>query len=374
MREIVETEIVADELFYQLALSLVPGVGPVVGKSLIAYCGSASAVFTESQSRLAKIPGAGPMVAGCIHRFTDFQVAEQEMEFAIRNEIRVLPYTSKDYPIRLKQVPDSPLILFVKGETNFNHDRMVGIVGTRKNTIHGAEITKKLVEGLAGYNAYTISGLAYGIDICAHKASLEYRVPTIAVLAHGLDLLYPGQHFRTAQQMIEQGGSLVSEFISGTPMNKDLFPRRNRIVAGMCDCVVVVESMGKGGSMITAEMASDYNRDVFAVPGRPTDIMSEGCNMLIKNLKAGLCETAIDIGNGMNWESNTSKAAEKQIRMFEELTEDEAMVVEVLHKQNGTYENLLLETGIPVNRLSVLLVEMEMKGIIRGLPGKQYAI
>ncbi|MBS3914072.1 MAG: DNA-processing protein DprA [Bacteroidetes bacterium] len=365
---------ISQELYYQIALSLVPGVGPVMAKSLIGYCGGAEAVFTEKKSRLAKIPYVGKTSVDSITAFHDFEMVDQEIQFIERSGIRAIPFGSNDYPLRLRQEMDSPLVLYSKGNTNLNHHRIVGIVGTRKNTFQGAEITRKIVEGLKKYDVIIASGLAYGIDICAHKACLEFDIPTIGVVAHGLDILYPGHHKAYAKKMVETGGAVLSEHISGTALNPDLFPRRNRIVAALCDCIIVIESKGSGGSMITAEIASGYNRDVFAVPGRPTDLMSEGCNALIKNLKAALCESAEDIAHGMNWDlPEKFNTVPRQTEMFMELNAEEKKVMDILIQKETCFDDIFLETQIPVSKLSFILLDMEMRGLLRSMPGKKYA-
>lgn len=364
------------ELFYQIALVCVPGVGPVAGKTLISYCGSAEAVFTSSKKLLAKIPGVGPVSAQAIQAYTDFSIPENEMRFIIQHNIRGIHYNSPEYPLRLKQNMDSPLVLFVKGDTNLNHDKIVGIVGTRKCSPYGVEMTRRIIEGLKPHNAYIISGLAFGIDICAHKYAMDMDMPTMGVVGHGLDILYPGQHKNHARRMIEQGGAVISEFFSGTPLNKDLFPRRNRIVAGLCDALIVVESMARGGSMITAEIANSYNRDVFAVPGRATDPMSEGCNLLIKNLKAAICENATDISNGMNWylPEDLKPGRPVQNTLLLELNDTEKLIVNALNNSEKHYDDLLFETQIPVSKLSYTLLDLEMKGLLKALPGKKYGM
>jgi DNA processing protein len=364
------------ELYYQMALSLVPGVGPVMGKSLIGYCGSAEAVFTEKKSRLAKIPYIGNTSAEAIYSFRDFELVDRELEFIHKNKIRTICFTSPEYPLRLKQEMDSPLVLFVHGKADLNHHRMVAIVGTRKNTPFGADVARSMVEGLKKYDPNIVSGLAYGIDICAHKACLEFDVPTIAVVAHGLDIIYPGHHRGHAKKIIEQGGAIVSEHFSGTALNPDLFPRRNRIVAALSDCTLVVESKGSGGSMITAVIAASYNRDVFAVPGRPTDPMSEGCNLLIKNLKAAMCESAEDIASGMNWELPDNKTVQRaaQATLFAELSPEENTVVNILIGGEKIFDDIFMQSQIPVNKLNYLLLDLELRGLLRSLPGKRYAI
>ena len=364
------------ELFYQIALSSIPEIGPIVGKSLIGYCGSANAVFTSSKKLIAKIPGIGPVNAAIISNFKDFAVAEREMNFVLKNNIRGIHFTSPDYPIRLKQNLDSPIVLFVKGNVDLNHHRFVAIVGTRKNTEYGSEITKKIVADLKPYDVHIISGLAYGIDICAHRASLDNQIPTVGVVGHGLDILYPGSHKSSARQMIESGGAVLTEFFSGTALNKDLFPRRNRIVAGLCDAIVIIESLKRGGSMITADIASSYNKDVFALAGRANDPMSEGCNFLIKSLKAGLCENAEDIANGMNWflEDGGKPKTQTQTSLLLDLNEEEKKVFEILNTGIQNYDEILFQTQIPVNKLSYLLLDLEMKGFLNSMPGKKYSL
>lgn len=361
------------ELLYLLSLSQIPGIGPVTGKSLISYCGSAEAVFKEKRRFLEKIPGISSSGATAITTSNTMHDAEQEIKFAASNGIQILEYTHPSYPVRLKQVLDSPLFLFVKGSADLNHERFTGIVGTRKNTHEGSMITRKIVDGLKPYQTYTISGLAYGIDAAAHKASVEADISSIGVVAHGLDIIYPQRNQALAERMIEGGGAIISEFFSGTRLHPDLFPRRNRIVAGMSDALLVVESMIRGGSMITAQIAHSYDRDVFAVPGRPGDPMSEGCNYLIKNLKAALCEDASDIANGMNWEMpGTGPKKKVQYELFLNLTPEERLITDQLTRRELHVDELLLATGLPAGRLTLLLLELEMKGLIVSQPGKIY--
>lgn len=362
------------ELYHYLALTRVAGIGPILGRNLVSYCGGAQAVFKENTRRLAQIPGISTVGAEAIKSFRQWDVIEKELNFIDKYNIRALPYTHTEYPTRLKQVADSPIVLFVKGNADLNHKRMVAIVGTRKNTRYGIEMTNRLVEGLKALEAHVVSGLAIGIDIAAHRACNENDIPTLAVMAHGLDMIYPSRHKADAIEMISKGGGIVSEFFSGTEMHPDLFPRRNRIVAGMCDALVVVESKVRGGSMITVEIASSYNRDVFAVPGRCTDSMSEGCNALIKSLKAALCTSADDIAYGMNWESGSKKKRALQPSLFIEMSEEERLVAEILSKGELAYDNLLVQSNIPMNKLTFTLFEMEMKNLLRVLPGKVYEL
>jgi len=360
------------ELFYLLSLSQIPGIGPISGKTLISHCGSAEAVFKEKKRILEKIPGIGSMGAAAIRQETGAYAAEKEIKFIEQSCIRVLPYTSPDYPIRLKQILDSPLLLFVKGSTELNPMRTCAIVGTRKNTADGTQTTRNIVSGLKQHACHIISGLAFGIDIIAHKTAVDEQIPTIAVVAHGLDMVYPLRHKSVADKMLASGGAIVSELFSGTPLHPDLFPRRNRIVAGMSDAVVVIESMIRGGSMITAQIAHSYDRDVFAVPGKPDDKMSEGCNYLIKNLKAGLCENANDIARGMNWDLGSVKHTNIQTTLMFDLSPEEKLIMDCLKGKSRHFDELLLSTGLPMSRLTLMLLEMEMKQMVSSLPGKMY--
>lgn len=297
-------------LLYNIGITLLPGVGSVTAKNLIAYCGSAEGVFREKKSRLEKIPGAGTVMisnlsSGTIQKDAQ-ERAEEEIKFIERKKIRALFFTDKEYPRRLLQCADGPVMIYVKGAVDLNTGRMIGIVGSRKSTPYGKKICEQMVEALASRRVMTVSGLAYGIDICAHRVSIKNNISTVGVLAHGLDKLYPAEHSNTAGKMTEHGG-LVSEFMSRTKMNPEYFPRRNRIVAGITDAVLVIEATYKSGALITAEIANSYDRDVFAVPGRLDDPSSEGCNLLIRANKAMLVQSAEDILRAMNWEEGEKK-------------------------------------------------------------------
>lgn len=364
------------ELLSLLKLSLIPGIGAVSGKSLISYCGSAEAVFREKKRFLEKIPGIGKHGASSIKEFEATKLAEDELSYCEKNGIQILTYTDAAYPVRLKQLLDSPLVLFVKGQCSLNHDRFLGVVGTRRNTSDGADITRQIIRGLKEAGIFTISGLAIGIDACAHKASIEENIPTIGVVAHGLDMIYPQRHASLAEKMLENGGAIISETFHGTALHPDLFPRRNRIVAGMCDALLVVESQIRGGSMITAQIAHSYDREVFAVPGKPNDNMSSGCNFLIKNLKAAMCVSADDLLSEMNWipEKNSKKTANRQLEVFSNLNQEEKILVDLLSQGECHVDRLLTETDYPMSKLTLLLLELEMKGLVRSLPGKAYRL
>ena len=281
----------SSSLIYNIGVTLLPGVGSKTAKNLIAYCGSSEAVFSEKKSRLEKIPGIGSLLVETISN-SDIQKdalerAEKEILFIEKENIVPLFFTEDGFPKRLKECADSPVLLYTKGAMHLNAERIISIVGSRKSTAYGKKICEQVVDAFAPYNILILSGLAYGIDICAHRASLKNNLSTVGVLAHGLDNLYPAEHYNTSEKMLEKGG-LVSEFMSQTKMNPEYFPRRNRIVAGMADATVVIEATVKSGALITAEIANSYDRDVFAVPGRLDDASSDGCNLLIKANKAML--------------------------------------------------------------------------------------
>ena len=302
------------ELLYQIALTQIPNVGSVIAKNLLAYCGSASAVFKAKKSALIKIPQVGEFVAGYVLENQDnteiFKRAEKEIKFIEQKKITPLFFTDEAYPHKLKHCNDAPILLFYKGTANLNQQKIVGVVGTRTPTDYGRAQTEKLMEGLKEQGVLVVSGLAYGIDTYAHRAALANEMETIGVLAHGLDELYPATNATLAKKMLKQGG-LLTEFITETNPDKENFPKRNRIVAGMCDAIVVVESKKTGGALITADIAAGYSRDVFAFPGRSGDECSEGCNKFIKQNKAALIESAEDIIYAMCWEQTKNGKKKK---------------------------------------------------------------
>lgn len=361
-----------EEILRLLALKNVSHVGDIMAKNLISYCGDAVTVFKEPLRHLMKIPGVGETVARNI-READLSRAEKELEFIQRNQIKVFAYHMSDYPHRLKPFDDSPFLLFYKGKDVLNHARTVGIVGTRTPTDYGRFMCDKIVESLVPYNPLIISGLAYGIDGIAHKKSLATSLPTIGILGHGLDMIYPATHRSLAEKML-QGGGLLCEFPSGTKPDKENFPMRNRIIAALSDVLVVVESRKKGGSIITAELANDYNKDVFAVPGRLNDELSEGCNKLIKQNKAHLIESADDIGYIMRWEELDARKL-IQTSLFVELDATEQEVVQLLQKEKElSIDQITYRLLKQPSEVSSLLVNLEFKGVVRSLPGKKYVL
>ncbi|NLI71995.1 MAG: DNA-protecting protein DprA [Bacteroidales bacterium] len=366
-----------DLLKYQIGITLIKGIGPNLAKNLIAYLGSVEAVFKEKKQHLAKIPGIGEVLSNEIASQDVLHRAEKEIEFIQKNKIQTHFFTSKSYPFRLKECPDSPIMLYYKGNRNLNEGKFIGIVGTRKATEYGKDICKQMVSDFSKKlpDITIVSGLAYGIDVCAHKASCSSNLPTIGVLGHGLDRIYPGMHRSTAVKMLKNGG-LLTEFMSETNPDRPNFVQRNRIIAGMCDALIVVESGKKGGALITADLANDYNRDVFAVPGRTNDGFSAGCNMLIKYNKASLAESADDIIRLMNWEVSDVKTREIQASLFEELTENDKEIISILRKNaDGVNVNeLAILLNKPYSKLSSKLLEMEFKGLVKCLPGGMYKV
>lgn len=364
----------ADELRWLLALNCVPDVGPVTARALIAYCGSAQAIFKEKINHLTKIPGIGERTAARIKEFKDFKPADDELNFALKHSIDILPFYKPLYPQRLTQINDAPLFLFAKGKMNLNADRVLAIVGTRKMTEYGRHFTETLMEGLAEKDVLIISGLAYGVDIAAHKAALKNNLPTVAVLAHGLDRIYPALHKPTAVKMLEHGG-LLTEYPSGTNPDRENFPTRNRIVAGMCDALLVIETAESGGAMITADLAFGYNREVFAVPGRCNDTWSAGCNKLIKTMKAGMIENASDLLAAMNWDLPDKKSKPRQASIPIGMTAAEDSLYKIL-QQNGktAMDNLCTLSGLSQSEAAMTLLDMEFKGWIKTLPGKQFQL
>jgi len=365
-----------DQLKYRIAITMIRNVGNVLAKNLISYCGSVEAVFKEKVSHLEKIPGVGSIVAKSVKAFNDFQRAEDEMKFMDKYKITPLFFLDKEYPERLKNCMDAPVMLYYKGNSDLNAQRMIAFVGTRKATEYGKQQTEKVIDELATYKVTVTSGLAYGIDICAHKAALKNNLNTIAVLAHGLDRIYPTQHKAIAQKMLEQGG-LLTEYMSGTNPDRENFPSRNRIVAGISDAVVVMEAGTRGGALITAEIANTYNRDVFALPGRIDDTFSKGCNHFIKLNKASLMESAADIVYIMGWEENVKKKkdAPQQRNLFLELNDDEKELINML-SENGpvSIDSLVMKSNLQVSKIAAALLNLEFNGLVKSLPGKVYQL
>ncbi len=364
----------SESLKNKIALSLIPNIGDILAKRLVAYCGGVDAVFKEKKSVLEKIPGIGTFYASAVINQKVFNRAEEEIDFIEKNKIQALFYLDTNYPKRLTHCEDSPVMLYFKGETDFNKSKVLSIVGTRENTEYGERICNKLIEELAEHDVLIVSGLAYGIDICAHKAALKNNLHTVGVFAHGLDKIYPALHKSTAEKMLNCGG-LLTDFTSQTKPNPENFPRRNRIVAGISDATIVVESKKDGGSLITADIANSYSRDVFAYPGRVGDATSEGCNNLIKQNKAALIQSAADVIYLLGWEEQKSKKKNVQKQLFVELKPEEEIVVNVLKQKDAiNIDDLCFSTKMPMSKVSSLLLNLEFSGVVKSLPGKVYKL
>lgn len=366
-----------EDLLYKIAISLIPGIGPVTARTLIAYTGSAESAILEKEKSLLKIPGIGEInaqrIAGAQTEALD--QAKREIDFIGKNQIQTYFYLDETYPNRLKGCTDAPIILYSKGNADLNESRIISIVGTRNATNYGREVCDELIRNFAekSYRIIVVSGLAYGIDVQAHKSCLKYNVPTVGVLAHGLDTIYPSLHSSIAHKMIENGG-LLSDFPSETRIDRQNFLRRNRIIAGLADATIIVESAEKGGALVTADIANSYNRDVFAFPGRSTDIYSRGCNKLIKLNEAVLVESSSDIEKAMNWDVKVPLKKPVQTSLFAELTSEEQKLVDLLKGGDRFIDEMTIETQLPMSKVSALLLGLEFKGLVMSLPGKIYRI
>ncbi len=362
----------SEELVRRIALTKVDGVGPVLARNLVGYCGSVEGVFRQARSSLEKVPGIGARTAGAVAGFRDFDEAEKEARYIADHGISALFFTDEAYPARLAHCPDAPVMLYYKGTADLNAPRMLSVVGTRSATDYGKQFTDSLLEGLSHLGITVVSGLAYGIDAAAHRAALKLGLDTIGVLGHGLDRVYPPLHTSLAGEMAGQGG-LLTEYPSGTNPDRENFPERNRVIAGICDAVVVVEAARSGGALITAEIANSYNRDVFALPGRLTDTYSAGCNHLVKINKAVLIESARDIEYIMGWQEKTP-APGRQRELFTEISETEKPLVELLSGGRVDIDRINRSLDMPVSRIAALLLGLECKGVVRALPGKIYEL
>jgi DNA processing protein len=359
-----------EELLHQLALQFVPGVGNGNAKQLISYCGSASEVFISKAGTLDKIPGIGSKTIQAIRKKSTFQKAESILRTCAEKRYQVLHFTSKNYPSNLKTVYDAPNILYFQGKGNLSPVRSVAIVGTRSATAYGKSITSQTVRLLKPLNVTIVSGLAYGIDIEAHKASIQNNMPTIAVIAGGLDRIYPSRHIKYIDEIIRTGG-ILSENPPGTKPEAHLFPARNRIIAGLADATIVVEAAIKGGALITANIADSYDRPVFAIPGNLGQTYSTGCNALIKSQKALIYTDTKDLVYHLNWDGESI-----QERNDIELDPQETTIVSLLRHEPTGYaiDELCWKSQIQINQLATVLLNLEFKGVIRTLPGKKYQL
>lgn len=365
-----------NEKAHQIALKFIPGVGDVNAKQLISYAGSATNVFALSRAKLEKIPGIGQKTVQSLVKKDVFRKAESVINDCDKSGIDILSYADDDYPARLKLVNDGPLILFYKGSGVTQRPKVVGVVGTRKATNYGKSMTEEIIRDLVPHDALIVSGLAYGIDIAAHRSAVKRGLPTIAVLAGGLDKIYPSAHKGTVSEMLSNGG-IVSEHGLGTTPEAHYFPARNRIIAGMSDALIVVEAGEKGGALISAEVAHSYDRDVFAVPGNLNSEFSKGCNRLIASQKANIYTGVKDLEYLLNWSTSEKGHADASPSWdLSKLSEEEQKLVKVLmqFRKGLILDELSWKTQIPVNRAVSLLLQLEFANIVKTLPGKVYQL
>ncbi|MBT8325636.1 MAG: DNA-processing protein DprA [Winogradskyella sp.] len=362
------------ELAYVLALVQVPKIGDTTAKKLINHCGSAEAVFKEKRSRLLKIDGVGTVTIDGLHDSIHMKEAMNELKFIEKNNITVQYFTDATYPDKLKHCIDGPVVLFQKGNIDLSNKNLISIVGTRKITTNSIAFCERLVEDLAIYNPVIISGFAYGTDIVAQKAAVKHNLQTVGCLAHGLNQIYPKVHKKYVAD-IENNGGFITDFWSTDPFDRNNFLKRNRIIAGLSEATIVIESAEKGGSLVTADMALNYNRDVFALPGRTTDKFSSGCNNLIKYQKAHLLSNPLDIPYMLNWKLEDEQQPVVQKKLFVELDEDEKKVFSFLQTSNKQQlDSIALHCKLPTYKAASILLNMELKGVVRPLPGKQFEI
>lgn len=367
-----------EEQIYSIALTMVPGIGHIGAKHLISGMGNAVDVFRLRKDLPERIPEVSRRVAEALDCPEAIARARQEYEFIRKNRISCLTFHDEAYPSRLRECEDAPVVLFFKGNTDLNSLHVINMVGTRNATDYGTQICASFLRDLKTLcpDVLVVSGLAYGIDIHAHREALANELPTVGVLAHGLDRIYPYVHRKTAVDMLESGG-LLTEFMSGTNPDRHNFVSRNRIVAGMCDATIVIESAEKGGSLITAELAESYHRDCFAFPGRVNDEYSKGCNLLIRENRASLLLSAEDFVKAMGWDMSVipSEKVNIQRSLFLELSDEEQKIVTILEKRGNLQINsLVVEADIPVHKINAILFELEMKGVVRVLAGGMYQL
>jgi len=362
------------ELLYLLALQKAKGIGAINAKKLIAHIGSAEAVFTSSKQNLEKIDGIGSYTIRDLKNAENLKNAEKEHEYIISNNIKYTSFLDKDYPEKLKHCIDGPLLLFQDGNIHFEKQPIVSIVGTRQMTSYGRSFIEKLLAGIKEYNPIIVSGFAYGVDITAHKEAIKNKLQTIAILANGIDKMYPKVHKKYVAQVLENGGFYTEHWHDEEPL-REYFLQRNRIIAGISDATIIIESASKGGSLVTAGIANSYDRDVFAVPGRNTDIYSQGCNNLIRTNRAALLNSAEDLVYLLNWDQKEKTNKTIQRQLFVNLEGDEKIIYDYLLKNGKTLlDAISLECKIPIYKISGVLVNLELQGIVRPLPGKLFEV
>jgi DNA processing protein len=366
-----------EEHIKQIALTQIPGIGAQTMKMLLAHFGSASGIFSIPKKQLQTIHGVGTITAQNIHTAKKFAMAkaEEELKRLERFGIEIVFFQDATYPKRLKEIPDAPMVLYKKGAVNLNARRILAVVGSRNATAYGSKVVQEAIGALKNRDVLVVSGLAYGIDVMAHRACLQFDIPTVGVVGHGLHMIYPSLHKATAEQMLERGG-LLTEFTTQASFDRNNFPARNRVVAGMSDATLVVEAAIKGGALITAQFANDYNRDVLAVPGRIDDPYSQGCNNLLQKHMAHAYTGPQAMLALLGWDTDEEERPRAvQTQLFVEFTPDEAEIAEVLRGEEKLHvESICIRSGMPVSRVLTLLMGMELKGGVRSLPGKVYAL
>lgn len=361
------------QLLYALALQSVPNIGDITAKKLIHHCGNPKAVFKESKTKLSKIEGIGTYTIKYIHESKYLKAAEKELNFIEKESIQALYFKDSNYPFKLKHCIDGPIVLFQKGKIDWENQPVISIVGARKITTYGLAQCEKIIESLSVFNPIIVSGFAYGTDIAAHKAALKYQLQTVGCMDQGLQHTYPKQHLKYRNKIEKQGG-FVTDFWSTAPMDPSNFLRRNRLIAGLSEATIVIESAEKGGSLVTAAMAFDYNREVFALPGRMTDSQSQGCLNLIKTKNAHLVSTPADIPYILNWSLETQKKI-VQKKLFVELDSDEKIIYNYLKKEEKTALDVIaIACEMPTSKAAYLLLNLELKGVCRPLPGKEFEL
>lgn len=362
------------ELTYLIALQKLPNIGDTTIKKLIDRIGSAEAVYTEKKTNLLKIDGIGLHKIKEIGNSSFLDVAQKEIAFFEKEDIKALDYKHPAYPLLLKHCIDGPSVLFTRGNIDLKNKKIISIVGTRKVTKQGVAFCEELIKELAVLKPIIVSGFAYGTDICAHKAAIKNNLQTIACLAHGLNQIYPKPHAKYVNE-VEKNGGFVTDFLTTSSFDRNNFLKRNRIIAGMSEASIVIESAPKGGSLVTADIANSYNREVFAVPGRPTDSMSRGCINLIKKNQARPITEAADLIYHLGWDLEEKSEKNVQTQLFIDLNAEEQNVVDCLKKENKQHiDELAVNSSIPSYKLASLLLDLEMKGVLRPLPGKLFEL
>lgn len=362
-----------EELLAILRLQKSKAIGDILAKKLIVNVGDVCQIFKEKATVLSKINGVGNYALKHLFDEENVKLAEQELKYIQENNISYSYFLEDNYPVNLQHCIDGPILLFKDGNLDFSNKKIISIVGTRNISSYGRDFCNQFIQEISEYNPIIVSGFAYGVDICAHKAALDNNLQTIAVLAHGFEQIYPKVHKKYINQVNENGGFLTEFWSEEAPLREN-FLKRNRIVAGISSATIIIESASKGGSLVTADIANSYNKDVFSVPGRTSDIYSRGCNNLIRNNKAHLLNSAADVVKMLNWDVQ-EKPKPIQRELFIELNEEEQKIYDLLHKKGAQFLDVIsLECNIPIYQLSALLLQMELRGILKPLPGKMFEL